>query len=136
MDKKIIVFTNGCFDILHAGHVRLLKKAKSLGDHLIVGINDDQSVRKLKGMKRPINELIHRIEVLEALRWVDEVIPFGESVPVSLIMAIKPDVYVKGEEWKDKGIPEEEFVRGYGGEVVFIKHEAEISTTEVLRRLK
>ena len=136
MDKKIIVFTNGCFDILHVGHIRLLKKAKSLGDCLVVGLNSDKSIQRLKGKGRPINEEAYRMEMLLAIKYVDEVMIFNESVPIQLIKDLKPDVYVKGVEWKDKSIPEEEFVKGYGGKVVFVEHEVQISTTDLLRRLK
>ena len=135
MDKRTVVFTNGCFDILHVGHIRLLKKAKSLGDHLVVGLNSDSSIKRLKGQKRPINEEAYRYEVLSAIKYIDEVIMFNEMAPISLIRSIQPDVYVKGAEWKNKGIPEEEFVKEYGGRVVFVEYEVRISTTDLIGRI-
>jgi len=97
--KKTIVFTNGCFDIIHAGHVRYLKKAKSLGDFLVVGLNSDSSVKKIKGEKRPIVPQKERAEVLSGLEAVDYVVLFNEPTPTKLIEAVLPDVLVKGADW-------------------------------------
>ena len=94
-----IIFTNGCFDILHRGHVELLRYAKSLGNHLIVGLNSDQSIKKIKGNSRPINSELDRKFLLESIRYVDEVIIFSEETPYNLIKAIKPDIIVKGGDY-------------------------------------
>jgi D-beta-D-heptose 7-phosphate kinase/D-beta-D-heptose 1-phosphate adenosyltransferase len=94
-----IVFTNGCFDIIHAGHIELLKYARSLGDKLIVGLNTDRSVKENKGSHRPINTQENRKTVLESVRWVDEVILFDEKTPINLINAIDPDIIVKGSDY-------------------------------------
>ena len=99
-----IVFTNGCFDILHAGHVRYLTAARGLGDVLLVGLNDDASVRRLKGEERPFNPLLDRAEVLAGLECIDLVIPFAEDTPECLIEAVAPDVLVKGADWRGKGV--------------------------------
>ncbi|MBL7008511.1 MAG: D-glycero-beta-D-manno-heptose-7-phosphate kinase [Planctomycetes bacterium] len=115
-----IVFTNGCFDILHAGHVRYLAAARGLGDALVVGVNDDASVRRLKGPERPFNPLEDRAEVLAALECVDLVVGFAEDTPSELIEAVCPDVLAKGADWKDKGVVGAEFVEGRGGEVRLI----------------
>jgi len=112
-----LVFTNGCFDILHAGHVRFLQEARGLGDALVVGVNDDASVRRLKGADRPFNSLDDRMEVLAALECVDLVVAFAEDTPESLIRTLRPDVLVKGGDWREKGVVGAEFVRAQGGEV-------------------
>ncbi|MEK6543309.1 MAG: adenylyltransferase/cytidyltransferase family protein [Elusimicrobiota bacterium] len=96
---KKIVFTNGCYDILHPGHVALLKKARALGDVLILGLNSDASVRGLKGPSRPILKLRERLAVLSAVRFIDFLVPFGEATPARLISLIRPDVLVKGADW-------------------------------------
>ena len=132
---KRLVFTNGVFDILHAGHVTYLEQARALGDLLIVGMNSDDSVRRLnKGPERPINPLEDRALVLSALRCVDGVIAFGEDTPVRLIEALRPEVHVKGGDYHADSLPETPFVRGYGGEVVIIPLLPGRSTTEILRR--
>ena len=94
-----VIFTNGCFDVLHRGHVELLKYARSLGDRLIVGLNSDDSVKALKGMQRPINKQDDRIAILESIRWVDEVIIFSEPTPEKLIKSLLPDIIVKGGDY-------------------------------------
>ncbi|MEO0141581.1 MAG: D-glycero-beta-D-manno-heptose 1-phosphate adenylyltransferase [candidate division WOR-3 bacterium] len=132
---KIIVFTNGCFDIVHPGHIHLLRTAKSLGDVLLVGLNDDGSVRRLKGPERPINPLEARAEVLSAIRYVDHVIPFSEDTPLELIEAIRPDVLVKGGDWREDEIVGAEFVRSRGGEVVIVPYLEGYSTTGLLQKL-
>ncbi len=129
------VFTNGCFDILHAGHVAYLKEAKALGDWLIVGLNSDASVRRLKGDSRPLNTLEDRKTVLESLSFVDEVIPFDEDTPLSLIKRIHPDVLVKGGDYDISNIVGADEVLSYGGEVKVLSYVPGKSTTEIIRRM-
>lgn len=131
-----IVFTNGCFDILHVGHVRYLGAARALGDCLVVGLNSDASVRRLKGPERPVNEEADRAEVLDALRAVDYVTIFDEPTAAELIEIIRPDVYVKGGDYTIATLPEAEIVRGYGGRVEFIDLVPERSTTRVIEKLR
>lgn len=134
-DKKL-VFTNGVFDILHAGHVRYLREARALGDLLIVGLNSDASVRRLgKGPNRPINGLADRMAVLSELRCVDAVVPFEEDTPEALIAALRPEIHVKGGDYRADDLPEAKIVRGYGGEVVILPLLEGRSTTNTLRRL-
>lgn len=128
--KNKIVFTNGCFDILHVGHIRLLDYAKSLGSVLIVGLNSDASVKKLKGDKRPINNENIRKEMLLALKSVDEVIIFEQQTPIELIKKIKPDIIVKGGDYK----PEE--VVGFGlSEIVIFNYLNGYSTTKIIENI-
>lgn len=133
---KTVVFTNGVFDVLHAGHVRLLQQARALGDILVVGINTDASVRGLgKGVNRPINCLEDRILVLESLRSVDIVLPFAEFTPTSLIESVKPDLHVKGGDYRAEDLPETATVIQCGGKVVILPLLQGHSTTETLRKL-
>ena len=132
---KTLVFTNGVFDILHAGHVRYLQQARTLGDLLIVGINTDLTVQKLKGPTRPVNTLQDRAEVLEALKAVDAVIPFDEDTPEELIAQLKPEIHVKGGDYTLETLPEARIVQSYGGKVVILPTLQGRSTTETLRRL-
>ncbi len=129
---KKIVFTNGCFDILHIGHTRLLNKAKSFGDILIVGLNSDLSVKKIKGEYRPIISENERAEVLAAVYSVDFVVKFSQSTPHSLIKKIMPDVLVKGADWKNEKIVGSEFVK----KVVRIPIAKGRSTTKIIEKLK
>lgn len=131
-----IVFTNGCFDILHVGHVRYLGAARALGDCLVVGLNSDASVRRLKGPERPVNEEADRAEVLDALRAVDYVTIFDEPTAAELIEIIRPDVYVKGGDYTIATLPEAKIVRDYGGRVEFIDLVPERSTTRVIEKLR
>ena len=131
-----IVFTNGCFDILHVGHVRYLGAARALGDCLVVGLNSDASVRRLKGPARPVNEEADRAEVLDALRAVDYVTIFDEPTAAELIEIIRPDVYVKGGDYTIATLPEAKIVRDYGGRVEFIDLVPERSTTRVIEKLR
>ena len=132
---KIIVFTNGCFDILHAGHVRYLSAAKSLGDMLIVGLNSDISVKLIKGEKRPIVSQEQRAEVLAALFCVDYVALFDEPDPLNLICAIKPDILVKGADWAEDKIIGADVVKSAGGRVERITIVPNISTSEIISRI-
>jgi D-beta-D-heptose 7-phosphate kinase/D-beta-D-heptose 1-phosphate adenosyltransferase len=133
---RAIVFTNGCFDVLHAGHVDLLRRARALGDLLVVGLNDDASVRRLKGEGRPVNDLRARAAVLGGLEAVDYVIAFAEDTPERIIRRVRPAVLVKGEDWKDKGVVGREFVEGYGGRVELVPLMPGHSTTATLRKLQ
>lgn len=131
----MIVFTNGCFDILHKGHVQLLQKARALGSRLFVGINSDDSVRSIKGPGRPFYSAADRAEVLMALNCVDEVRVFDELTPQRLIEEIEPDVLVKGGDWKENEIVGAEFVRSRGGKVVTIPLVEGYSTSDILSRM-
>jgi len=132
---KRVVFTNGCFDIIHAGHVDYLKKAKSLGDILVVGLNSDESIRRIKGEKRPIIPQRMRAEVLSSLKPVDYVVIFEEDTPENLIRAIKPEVLVKGGDWELSKIVGKDFVESYGGKVLTIPFTYEISTTKIINAI-
>ena len=133
---KRLVFTNGVFDILHAGHVTYLRSARALGDLLIVGLNSDESVQQLaKGENRPINSLQDRAVVLSALSCVDAVVPFTEDTPERLIEVLRPEVHVKGGDYREEDLPEAKIVRAYGGEVVILPTLEGRSTTEMLRKL-
>ena len=129
---KHIVFTNGCFDVLHRGHVEYLRFAKQQGDVLLVGINDDESVRRLKGEERPLNALEDRLEVLAALEPVDAVVSFSEDTPKELVERVTPHVLVKGEDWAEKGVVGREWVERHGGKVVLAPLIPGRSTTALL----
>lgn len=133
---KRVVFTNGCFDILHKGHVTLLNKARMLGDVLIVGVNSDESIRKLKGTERPINNLEDRLTVLAGLKSVDYLIDFAEDSPVSIIKAIHPDVFVKGGDYAEYDIPEAPLVKKLGGEVKIVPYIEDHSTTHIINKIR
>lgn len=135
-ESKRIVFTNGCFDVLHAGHVSYLESAKKMGDKLIVAINSDSSVKKLKGTDRPINSLAERKVLLEALSCVDWVIDFSEETPLKLIEYLKPDVLVKGADYKIQDIVGSKFVLKSGGEVKTIKFVKGISSTQKINKIR
>lgn len=130
-----IVFTNGCFDILHIGHIEYLRFARKQGDLLVVGLNADCSVRALKGPLRPFISQEERAKMLAALEDINYVVLFDEQTPMNLIKAIKPDVLVKGEDWKDAGIVGSEFVESYGGKIVFAPFVKGISTTDIVTRI-
>ncbi len=131
-----IVFTNGCFDVLHRGHVRCLAEAARLGDRLIVAVNSDESVRRLKGPSRPVNPVDDRTAVLAALSCVDHVVVFEEDSPAELIRRVRPDVYVKGGDYPPELIPEAELVRGLGGEVRTIDYLPDRSTSAIIDRIR
>jgi len=134
-DKKKIATTNGVFDILHLGHVRYLEEAKRMGDVLIVGINSDASVRKLKGKNRPINSENDRTEVLAALEVVDYIVIFKEDNPIKLLSLIEPDVHVKGGDYKIGKIVEKNIVEKNKGRVVLVQEEKGFSTTSLIKRI-
>lgn len=137
---KTIVHTNGCFDILHVGHIRYLQDARALGDLLVVGVNSDDSVRRLKGPERPIVPEFERAEVLAALECVDYITIFSEDTPVELIRAIRPDIHVKGGDYRPEDLPESEVVRSVGGriEVIPLSNTASegYSTSDLVTRIK
>ncbi len=132
---KKVVFTNGCFDVLHVGHVRYLRKAKSYGDVLVVGLNADRSVKLIKGEKRPILPEKDRAEILAALEFVDYVIPFDTPDPLRLIEALKPNVLVKGADWPRDRIVGREIVEKIGGRVVRVPLVPRASSTGVIEKI-
>ncbi len=133
---KRIVFTNGCFDILHVGHLRYLREARALGDRLVVGLNSDSSVKKLKGAGRPVTHEKDRAEILGALDCVDDIVLFSEATPEKLVRAIRPDFLVKGGDWKAKDIVGGEFVKSYGGRAVVLSFYKGFSTTRLIEKIK
>ncbi len=134
--RKKVVFTNGCFDLLHLGHIHYLKKAKEKGDILIVGLNSDSSVRKLKGEGRPIVPEKERAEILSALEFVDYVTIFSEDTPANLIREVKPDVLVKGGDYSLNEIVGKNYVSSYGGKVVTINLVKGKSTTNLIKKIQ
>lgn len=131
---KKVVFTNGCFDVLHPGHLELLKRARALGDVLVVAINSDASVRRLKGPNRPLFPENERGEILSALNMVDYVCTFDEDTPLEAILAIRPDVLVKGADWVDNIVGSSE-VEGWGGKVIALPLVEGLSTTGIIERV-
>jgi len=134
-ENKKIVFTNGCFDILHIGHIEYLKFSRRQGDVLVIGLNTDRSVREQKGDKRPFVSEDERARLISALEDVGYVILFDELTPEKLIRRIKPDVLVKGEDWKEKGVVGREFVESYGGKVILAPFVKDVSTTDIVSRI-
>ena len=135
-DGTRVVFTNGCFDLVHAGHVRYLEAARALGDVLVVGLNDDASVRRLKGAGRPILALAERAEVLAGLTAVDHLVAFAEDTPLALIEILQPDVLVKGADWAADDIVGRNVVLARGGRVERIDLVPGVSTSEIIRRIR
>ena len=131
-----VVFTNGCFDLLHPGHVSYLRAARSLGDALVVGLNSDASVRRLKGPSRPVVPEKDRAAVLEALESVDAVCIFGEDTPIRLMRELEPAVYVKGGDYRVKDLPEAEVARQFEAEVRIISFEPGYSTSALIEKIK
>lgn len=131
-----LVFTNGCFDLLHEGHVRYLNEASTLGDQLIIGLNSDTSVSRLKGPQRPINQQLSRAYVLAGLECVDAVIVFEEDTPLKLIQLIIPDVLVKGGDWNVNQIVGSDFVLQNGGQVISLPFYNGFSTTSIAEKIK
>lgn len=134
-EHKKVVFTNGCFDLLHRGHIEYLKKAKKLGNILIVGLNSDSSVRKIKGKGRPIQNQKDRAEILASLFFVDYVCIFSELTPIKLILKIVPDYLVKGSDWKVKDIVGKDIVESCGGKVSSIKMVKGKSTQNIIQTI-
>ena len=133
---KCVVFTNGCFDLLHRGHVHILREARASGDLLIVGINSDRSVKSIKGPSRPILPQTDRIELIAAMEMVDYVVLFDESDPYQLIAAIKPNVLAKGGDWSAEKIVGADVVTENGGRVTVIPYLPGFSTTEIIERIR
>jgi D-beta-D-heptose 7-phosphate kinase/D-beta-D-heptose 1-phosphate adenosyltransferase len=130
--NKKIVFTNGCFDIFHMGHVESLRKSKSFGDILVVGLNSDESISQLKGPERPVMDLDNRLAIIESLEFVDFVIVFNKKTPYDILEALKPDVYVKGAEYRGK------YLEGssYASKIEYIDFETIISTSSIVNKIK
>jgi rfaE bifunctional protein nucleotidyltransferase chain/domain len=135
-NRKKVAFTNGCFDLLHRGHVHVLRQARACGDVLIVGVNSDESVKQIKGSTRPVLPESDRCELLGAMEMVDFVILFNESDPYDLIAAIQPDVLVKGGDWNSEKIIGADLVEEAGGSVVVVPYIKGFSTTEIIERIR
>ncbi|MFH0823905.1 MAG: D-glycero-beta-D-manno-heptose 1-phosphate adenylyltransferase [Pseudomonadota bacterium] len=136
MRGEKIVFTNGCFDLFHTGHLKTLRESSDLGDVLIVGINSDKSVQKLKGAGRPVVPEAERVEIVSSITYADYVVVFDEDTPKKLIQDVRPDVLVKGEDWEGRKVVGEDVVKARGGRVVFVKHAAGVSTTDLINRIR
>jgi rfaE bifunctional protein nucleotidyltransferase chain/domain len=138
-EGRTVVWSNGCFDLLHVGHVRSLQAARALGDALVVGVNSDQSVRRLKGPRRPIVPAAERVEVLAALECVDRVVVFDDLTPEAALARLQPDVHCKGADYAPphgKPIPEARVVTGYGGRIEFLPLLPAVSTSDLVRRIR
>jgi rfaE bifunctional protein nucleotidyltransferase chain/domain len=138
-EGRVVVWTNGCFDLLHVGHVRSLRAARALGDVLLVGLNSDVSVRRLKGPGRPLMPASERAEILAELACVDRVVVFEEDTPEAALARFRPDIHCKGTDYAPphgKPIPEAALVEGYGGRIVYLPLSPGLSTTELLRRIQ
>jgi D-beta-D-heptose 7-phosphate kinase/D-beta-D-heptose 1-phosphate adenosyltransferase len=136
---KKIVFTNGCFDLVHLGHIEYLMRSKELGDVLIVGVNSDQSVQSIKGPSRPIMPEEHRYHNLAAYYFIDAVVPFNDETPLNLIKTIKPDILVKGSDYKPEDVVGYDVVMNYGGEVICVDtslSNSEYSTTKIISKIR
>ena len=134
-NKMKVAFTNGCFDILHLGHLEILTKSKEFGDRLIVAVNSDASVRKLKGKERPINDFQTRSNMLASFSFVDYVVEFSDDTPKKLIQIIKPDFLIKGGDYKKKDIVGNDIVSSYGGETIIIPLIDGLSSTNIINKL-
>ncbi|MBV8531709.1 MAG: adenylyltransferase/cytidyltransferase family protein, partial [Candidatus Eremiobacteraeota bacterium] len=134
-ERRTVVFTNGCFDVVHAGHVQYLAWARAQGDALIVGLNEDESVRRIKGNARPIVAFAQRALVLRGLRSVDVVVGFGERTPELLLDRIRPDVHVKSDQYREDELPERSVVRRHGGRIALAPHVSGASTTDLIARI-
>jgi glycerol-3-phosphate cytidylyltransferase len=135
-ENKTIIFTNGCFDILHSGHINYLARAKELGDILIVAVNSDASVKRLKGKERPINNLNDRMFLLASLCFIDYVTFFEEDTPNEIIKKIQPNIHVKGGDYKIEELPEKEIIESYGGKIVILPFIKGYSTTSLISKMK
>lgn len=134
--KKKVISTNGCFDILHLGHVKYLEEARKLGDVLVIAVNADSSVQKLKGKDRPLNKENSRTHILAALECVDYVCIFSEDTPEKFLSLLKPDIHVKGGDYKPEDLPEKKVVESYGGKIQVLSHIAGFSTTSLIEKMK
>lgn len=135
-NRETIVFTNGCFDLLHLGHIDYLEKARNLGDRLVVGVNSDESVKRLKGAKRPLNSENSRLRIIAALDFVDAVIRFEEDSPERIIELILPDILVKGKDYEESNIAGADIVLKNGGRVATIDLVPDISTTGLIEKIQ
>ena len=134
--NQTIVFTNGCFDLLHPGHVDYLTKARALGDVLVVGLNSDQSIKSIKGNDRPIHNQDFRLIMLQALKPVDAVVIFDEDTPVNVIQAVKPSIHVKGGDYVAESLPEYDIVKSNGGDVHILPFLDGYSSTAIINAIK
>jgi len=134
-ENKTTVFTNGCFEILHPGHIKLLEEAKKLGDVLIVGINSDSSVKRIKGEEKLIFDEEARLKLISALEVVDYTTLFEEDTPENIIRELKPDIHVKGGDYKKEDLPESKIVESYGGKVIILPLLSGFSTTEIINKI-
>ncbi len=132
---RSVVFTNGCFDVLHAGHVAYLAWARAQGDALVLGLNSDASVRRLKGELRPIVPFAERARILAALRSVDVVVGFGEATPEALLDRLRPDIHVKSAQYREEDLPERAIVQSYGGRILLAPHQEGVSTSDTIARI-
>jgi rfaE bifunctional protein nucleotidyltransferase chain/domain len=130
-----IVFTNGCFDVLHPGHLQYLKKAHNLGEILVVGLNSDKSIRRIKGKDRPINNFEFRSSMLSYFQFIDFIVEFDEDTPIDLIRRVRPNVLVKGSDYQNKEVIGSDLVKESGGEVVFLDYLEGYSSTSVINRI-
>ncbi len=133
--SKKIVFTNGCFDILHPGHLQYLKSSKDLGDYLVVGLNSDQSISRIKGKNRPINTFQFRSLMLSYLDFVDFIIEFDENTPLELIKKLKPNILVKGSDYFGKEVIGSDFVSNNGGEIIYMNFLEGYSSTSIIHSI-
>ncbi|MEW6456466.1 MAG: D-glycero-beta-D-manno-heptose 1-phosphate adenylyltransferase [Acidobacteriota bacterium] len=133
--NKKIVFTNGCFDLIHPGHIRLFKWAESMGDILIVGVNTDDSVKVIKGKNRPIFPLNERLEILESIEYIDYLVPFDEETPLELIKNIEPDFLIKGGDYNTDQVVGRDFVESYGGRVLIFPYQKKYSTSAIIAKI-
>ena len=135
-DGEIVVFTNGCFDIIHLGHVDYLEKARILGNKLVLGLNSDSSIKKLKGASRPILDEKARSRIMASFEFIDAVTLFSEETPINLIMEVKPDILVKGNDYNPENIVGADFVKSYGGKVITIELIPGYSTSGIIKKIK
>ena len=133
---RVVVFANGCFDVLHVGHVRYLRAARELGDALMVGVNSDRSVRALKGEGRPVMPLVERVEILSEMRCVDYIVAFDERTADAVLSAVRPHIHAKGTDYTELTVPERDTVLAYGGRIAIVGDPKDHSVTDLLRRLK
>ena len=134
-EGKTVVFTNGCFDLIHAGHVAYLEQARSLGDFLIVGLNSDRSVQTIKGPLRPLVPQLYRAQVLSAFRMVDSVVIFDEETPIPTLKALEPHIHVKGGDYIKEKLPEYETVMSYGGTIKILSFVDGLSTSAIIQKI-
>ncbi len=134
--KKKIVFTNGCFDLIHPGHIKLLKTAKKKADILILGINSDRSIKRIKGKQRPILDEKSRVQVLSSIIYINYITVFSEPTPLKTIKKIKPDILVKGADWEKEDIVGSDFVQKSGGRILRVPLKKEVSTTSLIKKIK